>query len=230
MNLYILSGGAVQGLVRTIEPLVAKDGGMRIVGSFGAVGAMKEKFVAGEPCDLIILTETLIAELARQRRVVPDTCAPLGRVRTGVAVREGSPLPELRGAGGLRDALSAANGIYFPDPQRATAGIHFMKILRALGMDQELAGRLRPHPNGATAMREMAAARDEIVIGCTQVTEIVTTPGVRLAGPLPREFELVTTYAVAVSAQAAQPEQARLLAGILAGPQSADVRAACGME
>lgn len=230
MKLHLLSGGAAQALVRSLEPLLAKESGMAMALSFGAVGAMKEKFLSGEPCDLIILTEALIGELARQGRVAPVTCKPLGRVRTGVAVREGSALPDLGGAAGLRSALKAANGIYFPDPERATAGIHFMKVLRTLGLDRELAGRLRPHPNGATAMREMAAAKDENVIGCTQVTEILATTGVRLAGPLPKEFELVTTYAVAVSVRAAHAEQARRLVEILSGPRSVEARAACGFE
>jgi molybdate transport system substrate-binding protein len=230
MNFHVLSGGAAQGLVRALEPLLAKESGMAIAGSFGAVGAMKEKFIAGEPCDLIILTEALIGGLAHDGRVAPETCATLGRVRTGVAVREASALPDLSGASGLRQALRSADGVYFPDPERATAGIHFMKVLRTLGLDRELAGRLRPYPNGAMAMREMAAAKDERVIGCTQVTEILMTPGVRLAGPLPREFELVTAYAAAASATAAHPALARRLVEILSGPQSAAARAACGFE
>ena len=36
-------------------------------------------------------------------------------------------------------ALLAAKGIYFPDPLKATAGIHFMNVLKGLG---KLAGML----------------------------------------------------------------------------------------
>ncbi len=230
MNLHILSGGAAQGLVRKLEPVWVKADGTGIVGSFGAVGAMKDKFMAGAPCDLIILTQALIDDLARKGQVLRETCATLGYVHTGVAVREGEPLPAIKDAGGLRKALGGAQGIYFPDPERATAGIHFMKVLRALGMDRELAARLRPFPNGATAMREMAASKDESVIGCTQISEILATPGVRLIGPLPKEFELATMYSVAVSARSAQTDPALRFAQMLSGPQSAELRAACGFE
>ena len=34
----------------------------------------------------------------------------------------------------IRATLSAATRLLFPDPQRATAGIHFMKVLQALGL------------------------------------------------------------------------------------------------
>ena len=230
MNVHVLSGGAAQGLVGRMEPALRQAEGVGIEGTFGAVGAMKEKFASGAPCDLIILTEALLRELARDGRVIPETCAPLGRVATGVAVLNGAPPPDLSGAAGLRRALTQASGLYFPDPERATAGIHFMKVLRSLGLDAELGPRLRPFPNGGTAMREMAKAADPQALGCTQVTEIVITPGVTLAGPLPKEFELVTGYAVGVSARAAQPEVARRFARMLAGPDGAAARAACGFQ
>jgi molybdate transport system substrate-binding protein len=230
MNLRILGAGAAQGLVRKLEPHVLKSDAASIAGSFGPAGAMREKFVAGEACDLLILTAPMIDELARQGQLLADTCAPLGRVRTGIAAKEGSPPPGIRDAAHLRIALAAAGGVYFPDPERATAGIHFMQVLRKLGLDGELAARLRPFPNGATAMREMAAAQDRLPIGCTQVTEILATPGVRLVGALPQEFELVTVYSVAVPVRSTQSAVARRFAQLLAGPQSAVARSACGFE
>lgn len=217
-------------MVGRMEPALRRKEGVGIEGTFGAVGAMKEKFASGAPCDLIILTDALLQELARDGHVIPETCQPLGGVATGVAVPSGAPLPDLSGAAGLKTALAQASGVYFPDPQRATAGIHFMKVLRSLGLDAELGPRLRPFPNGATAMREMARAADPKVLGCTQVTEIVITPGVTLAGPLPKDFELVTVYAVGVSARAAQPEVARRFARMLAGPDGAAARAAAGFQ
>ncbi len=43
-------------------------------------------------------------------------------------------------------SLLVARGIYFPDPVKATAGIHFMSVLKRLGIDAELASRLQPFP------------------------------------------------------------------------------------
>ncbi len=79
-----------------------------------------------------------------------------GLVKTGVAVKAGSRHPKIGNREELAAAFRAANGIYHPDPDKATAGIHFMNVLKALGLDQELKAKLRPYPNGATAMGEMA--------------------------------------------------------------------------
>ncbi len=228
--LQILSGGAAQGIVGVLEEDFRLATGATVRGTFGAVGAMRDRLLAGEPCDAIILTAALIAALEDSGYVVPGTAVPLGRVRTGVAVRTGESLPAIADGPALRATLLAATGLYFPDPELATAGIHFVKVLRELGIHDAVASRLHPHPNGATAMRELARATGPGLIGCTQITEIRYTPGVMLAGPLPAGFELTTVYAIAVCKAARAPELARLFAAMLSGLDTRALREAAGFE
>ncbi len=230
MTLTILSAGAAKGVVSAMKPPFVAETGVDIEAAFGAVGAMKERLAAGEPCDLVILTAAMIATLEKDGQVEPRTVAPLGRVRTGVAVRAGEALPDLRDSISLRRTLLAATGILFPDPERATAGIHFVSVLERLGIRAEVAARLRTFPNGAAAMQELAQSRGRGLIGCTQITEIMYTHGVTLAGPLPPEFLLATVYAVAVCAKARDPELARRFASLLSGPASRDARERGGFE
>ena len=65
MQLQILSGGAAQGLVHALSSQFKADTGCEIEGTFGAVGAMRDKLLGGAPADMLILTSALIAELAR---------------------------------------------------------------------------------------------------------------------------------------------------------------------
>ena len=229
-SLHILSGGAAQGLVNQLRGNFYNETGRSIEGHFGAVGAMRDRLLSGEPCDVLILTDALIDELTIAGRVQAGSARALGRERTGIAVQSGKAHPAVDTPDALKAALRAARGIYFPDPVRATAGIHFMNVLKRLGLADELAGALRPYPNGATAMKEMSACNEPGLIGCTQVTEIRYTPGVELVGMLPREFELATVYTAAVSSRADQPQAARMLIDLLAAPASAELRRAGGFE
>jgi molybdate transport system substrate-binding protein len=229
-QLHLISGGAAQGLVGQFSERFAAEHGLAIDGTFGAVGLMKDKLLAGAPCDVVILTAALIQELEQQGHVQPGSARPLGIVRTGVAVKAGDPMPDVGTPEALAAALRGAREIYFPDPVKATAGIHFMKVLKALGLDQELAARLRPFPNGATAMREMAAAPGNKLVGCTQVTEILYTSGVQLVGVLPKAYELATVYTAAVCSRAASPAQARALVDLLSAESSRTQRLAGGFE
>ena len=229
-QLHLISGGAAQGLVSQLREGIAAEHGDAFEGTFGAVGLMKDKLLAGAPCDVVILTAALIAELERQGHVVAGSARPLGVVRTGVAVKSGEPVPAVDTPQALAALLRSAQGIYFPDPVKATAGIHFMKVMQTLGVDQELAPRLRPFPNGATAMREMAAAQEPHLVGCTQVTEILYTPGVQLIGVLPSAFELATVYTAAVCSRAADPAAAQALVQLLSAEASRPLRLAGGFE
>jgi molybdate transport system substrate-binding protein len=172
----------------------------------------------------------MVGELAASGLLRGETRAPLGRVRTGIAVRSGAPRPDLSTPEALKAALLAAQEIYFPDPARATAGIHFADVMRQLGIHDLLMARFRTFPNGATAMRELAACDAPGLIGCTQVTEIQYTDGVELVGALPERFELATVYTAAVSARAAEPALAQRFIAMLAGAESQLLRKAGGFE
>ena len=230
MELQVLSGGAAQGLVTALASQFKAETGCDIAGTFGAVGAMRDKILGGARADLLILTAALIAELTLTGHVVAGSAADIGVVRTAIAVRAGDALPPVGDAGALRTALLRADAIYFPDPRLATAGIHFSKVLDQLDIGRDVIMRLRPYPNGATAMRALAGARGESPIGCTQATEIISTPGVALVGALPQQFELATVYTAGVGARAALPDEARRLAAMLSGETSRAERDRVGFE
>ena len=220
----VLSGGAAAAVVRGVQAQFERETGATIQGTFSAVGEMRDRLLAGSPCDVVILTKPLIAQLVASGHVAAGSERSLGLVRTGVAVRAGAAHPAIGDRAQLAAAFRAAREIYYPDPQKATAGIHFMNVLKALGLDQELAAALRPFPNGATAMAEMAKSAEPAAIGCTQETEINYTAGVRLVGSLPKEFELATDYTLGLCTRAQEPELAQRLAALVAGPASEAVR------
>lgn len=226
-HLNLLSGGAAQALVAGLADDFQRSHGANVQGTFGAVGAMRDKLLGGDPCDVLVLTQALIEQLAAQGHVQGASARPLGAVFTGVAVRSGEAVPDVSTPDALKAALAAAPAIYFPDPEKATAGIHFRKVLEALGL-QETQPRWRTFPNGATAMREMAASGQRGAIGCTQVTEILYAQGVELAGLLPKAFELATVYTAAVCTKAADTALASAFVSLLASDEAARLRAHCG--
>ena len=230
MRLELISAGAAKGVVEALADRFRDTHGATIAATFGAVGAMKEKLLAGAPCDAIVLTQSLLDGLVGDGHVRGETIRPLGRVYTGVAVRAGDALPAIETADALRESLRAATNVYIPDPHKATAGIHFMKVVDQLGLREELAARIKSYPNGATAMAELARAIEKRPIGCTQVTEIKHTPGVTLVGVLPKAFELASLYSAAVCTHAEDPELAERFVALVAGPDSKALRATSGFE
>jgi molybdate transport system substrate-binding protein len=207
--LAVLSAGAAQSVVTAL----ARAHGIELQAEFGAVGAMRQRLLEGAPCDLVVLTRALIDELTKKGFVTAS--ADLGRVPTCLAVREGDPLPDPS----LAKALQGKD-VYFPDPEKATAGAHVRKVLDQLGI------QVNPKifPNGATAMRALAKATGN-AIGCTQATEILATPGIKLAAPLAGEFALETMYSAGICRDS--PTARRFLELLLA---SRDLRMEAGFQ
>ena len=227
-SLKILSGGAAQGLVASLAPKFRAMTGLDITGEFGAVGAMADKLRSGTPADIVVLTAAMIAALARDNLVAAASVADIGLVETAVAVRAGNPQVAVRDTTELRQAFLAADAIFVPDTRASTAGIHVAKVLQQLGIADEVAARLKIFPNGATAMRNLAASTSTKPIGCTQSTEIISTEGVMLSGTLPRVCELSTMYTAAVTTRAAMAKHAQRLISLLTDAASRELRIEAG--
>jgi molybdate transport system substrate-binding protein len=227
-SLNILSGGAAQGLVGSLAAAFKAQTGFEITGEFGAVGLMAEKLRKGAPADVVILTAAIVAKLAEEKLVAAASISDVGLVETALAVRAGDPEVTVRDAADLRNLFLAADAIFVPDTKASTAGIHVAKVLAQLGVVDEVTDRLRVFPNGATAMRELAASDARLPIGCTQSTEIISTKGVTLSGSLPPDCELATLYTAGITSQAAHAPEALVLIGLLIGAGEREKRERAG--
>jgi molybdate transport system substrate-binding protein len=77
-------------------------------------------------------------------------------------------------------------------------------------------------------MRGLAESDALRPIGCTQSTEIISTPGVVLSGSLPPGYALSTMYTAAVTTQGANARQAQSLIDLLIGPDQREARERAG--
>lgn len=226
--LHIISAGAALGLTRQ---LLGEQISINVGLNFGAVRTMYDYFVSGVPCDLLLLTRAQIDELDAAGCLVADSIVDVGHVKTGIAVRADTKSdPDIHDAASLKATLAGASSIYCPDMKQSTAGLHVLGMLKQLGIWEDVKNHISEHPNGATAMRMMDTSNDAKSIGCTQVTEILYTPSVRLVGLLPKEFELSTVYTIAVPKRSTNPEAAKAAIATLCSSANLAVRAAAGFD
>ena len=91
--------------------------------------------------------------------------------------------------------MLSARRIAFSDPARgATVGTHFVKVIEALGIKDEVMQKATVAPDGVETMRLVLEKKADL--GVTQMSEIVQANRAALVGPFPKEFELATTFAL----------------------------------
>jgi len=229
-ELNVLCAGAVKGLVLALQGGFEGGAGVRVQATFGAVGALRDALRAGAPCDVFIATDSMVESLQAGGELDAAARRAIGSVQTAIAVPAKAAAPPIDDAAALESTLLAATALYFPDATLSTAGAHVAAMLAQLGLRDAMASRLRMFANGATAMRELVAAADDGAVGCTQATEIVATPGLKLVGALPAPFALATVYSAALGKGARDGDAARRFIEAVAGASSAALRVAGGFD
>jgi molybdate transport system substrate-binding protein len=206
-SVNVLSAGAVRAIITELAREFEQETGNRVTLTFGPVGVVRQKLAAGEPADLVILTDVAVDEVARQGRVVAGSRTDIARTGMGIGVREGAPRPDISTPEALKQTLLAAKSLVYVDPaQGATSGIHFASVLKRLGIAEAVAGKTRLVAGGYPA--ELVAT-GEVELVAHQISEIVPVKGVTLVGPLPKELQKVTVYSTGLATASTAGETAR---------------------
>jgi len=191
----IYAAAAVKTSLTEIATTHERATGTSVSVVFDSAGATQRNYLADPDADLLITTPVRIEEVQRTGALPAGTTIVLGTTVAGIAVPPGTAKPNISDADNLRAALLAADRIAFSDPSRgATVGNHFLTVIDALGIRDEVFAKATLAPNGIETMR--LVLEEGVDIGITQSVEILQADREALAGPFPREFELATAYAL----------------------------------
>ena len=224
-ELTVLSSNATRPVLDALAPEFERTANLRILFRFAPSAELKARIEKGEAFDVAFLTATLVDELVALGRVDAATRATIARAGVGVAIRKGARKPDLSSADALRRTLLEARSIAYVG-QGVTAGI-LRNLGERLGIAEEMRAKTRIL-SGVTAAEAVSSGEAEL--GFTQVSEILPHPGVELAGPLPPEVQVYTTFQAVVGSSARQPEAARLWIRFLTDPAVFPVIRAKGLE
>lgn len=215
-EIKVLSAGAVKAIVTELAEAYTRETGNTVALAFGTAGVTRGKLQAGEPADVVVLTDVAIDQIAEQGLVVKGTRTDIGRTAIGVGVRDGATRPDIATPEAFKQALLAAKSITYVDPaQGATSGIHLAGVLQRLGIADAVKDKTRLVPGGYPAE---LVAKGEVELVVHQISEILPVKGVTLVGPLPGELQKLTVYSAGLAAKSAQPEAARAFIAFLTRP------------
>jgi molybdate transport system substrate-binding protein len=180
---------------------------------------------AGEPFDLLVAAPAQIDGLVNGGVILPDTRTDLTRSGIGVEARAGAPKPDVSTVQAFQRALLGASSIaYLKEGQ---SGMYLDVMLERLGIAAAIESKVRRLETDTVSE---LVANGEIELGMVVITQIMTTPGVELVGPLPAELQTYVTFTGGVSTASREPDAAVELIRFLRGPVALPVIKAQGME
>lgn len=219
--------GVLDGLVAEFE----RTTGHKVGIAYATAGVIRNRIRDGEAADVVILPRPMMEELQRQGRIPPGAVPDLARSAVGVAVRRGTPKPDISSVDAFKRSLLAASSISYADPARGGAtGVLITRVLDHLGLTGQMKPKTVFPPAGQLAVQ--VVARGDAEVALTQPMEVLSQPSLDLVGLLPSELQSPAdfTFSVSVIANAPQPQLAAALVAFLEGPTARAVLKMKGME
>ena len=221
----VLATNAVKSVLEELVPQFERSSGHKVTIRAAPSADLKAQIEKGETFDLTILTAAAIDDLIKQGKLAATTRAHFATAGAGVAIRRGSPKPDISTTDAFKRALLDAKSIAYV--ATGATGANMRRIFEKLGIAEEMLKKTKLL-SGISAPD--AIARGDAELGFTQISEILPVAGAELAGPLPPELQILTVHPMAVSMSAASPEAAKSLLDFLRAPAAAALIKAKGMD
>jgi molybdate transport system substrate-binding protein len=194
-NVKIYAAAVVKTPLTAIAADYEKATGNQITLVFDTAGATAQRYRADPEATLLITTVPLIRDAENAGALRDGTVTLLGSTVAGVAVPPASTKPDVSTPETLKAALLAAKRIAVSDPARgATVGTHFMRVIEALGVKDEVLRKITFASDGFATMR--LVLDEGVDIGVSQSSEILQSNPDAMAGPFPKEFALPTDFSL----------------------------------
>ncbi|MCE2539220.1 MAG: substrate-binding domain-containing protein [Acidobacteria bacterium] len=226
----VVTSGGLAAAYDALAPRFEARTDLRLVTAYGASGggatdSIPARLERGERFDLLIMSQAGLNALAEQGLIRPDTRVDLASSSIGMAVLEGAPLPDISTPEAFVATLLAAESIGY---SASVSGTYVStELFPRLGLDEQLAPKSRRIVSERVAA---VVARGEVEIGFQQVSEILSIEGAAYAGPIPDEYQRVTTFSAGIATDAENPAGAQRLIDFLLSDDAAATIAETGLE
>ena len=225
----VLISGGFHGPYNALLPEFERASGIKVTTGSGASQGTGPQTIAaqlirGVAADIVILSREGLDDLIAAKRIIAGTDIDLARVPIGVAVRAGTPKPDVSTVEAFRQALLAAKTVAIPG---STSGIWLTTdLFPKLGIAEKVNVKLTPRGTDSAAM--VAAGDADLAVQPT--SEIMHAPGVDFAGNIAAEIQFVQTFSAAVVNGSEQAEDCKRLIEYLASAHASAIIRKSGME
>lgn len=183
--------------------------------SYGPSAQLVKRIGDGETADAAVLTGPGFDDMAKLGKLVAASRVAVARSATMLAVKQGTPRPDISTVEKFRQAMLNAKSVAYSGPGSGASGAHIAKVVEQLGIAAALKPKTILGPGGPAGLIGNYLVRGEAEIGIQQDSELMAVPGVDIVGPLPGELALTTEFVFGVHTGAKDEAAAKALGAFL---------------
>jgi len=215
----VFTSVALTAAFNEISPIFEQKTGHKLIIDFNLAAVQKKRLVEGDRADVIILTRSMMEDLAKEKKLAPGDLVNVAGTPVALAARAGVPKPDISTVEAFKQTLLSARSISYADPAKGgLSGVVASKAIERLGIAEQMKAKTTLVPG---AQSPDLVAKGEVELGIAQASEIVPIAGTQLVGPLPGELGSMTLFTGAVGAETQSADAAKALIDFLSGPEAA---------
>ena len=225
-DVKILCSTALRRVVEDLGPRFEGASGQRLVIQYGTSTSLGQRIETGEPFDLAVLTPELIDRLVARGAIVAGTRTSIARAPMALAIRSGTPKPDVTTTRALTATLIAAPSIAYA--REGAAGLYFTGLIDRLGIAREVTQKSVLTESGSQVSQAVATGSAEM--GVLPLSEILGASGIDVLGTFPRDVQGYAAMVGGIGTGAANARAAQQFIDFLMSPDATPVIERAGME
>ena len=221
----IMSGLALEVAInRFLKAPFEAESGFKLDIDWRPTAAIMKSIDEGQRADMVIAISDAMDKLVAGGIVRADTRTVLADSVLGVGVRAGAARPDVSTMEAFKRAMVEARAVAYS--KAGASGIYFAGLIARLGIAEAVNAKAVVIPMGFTAEK---VASGEADLAVQQISELMTVPGIDVAGPFPAEIQVESRFEAAIFTDAGNAAGAAAFLRCLTSAQAAQAYADGGL-
>ncbi len=228
-DITIISTGNIRPELEELRGPFESSTGNKITFKIQGAAATQKLVTEGAAGDAVIGPRPMFDALLAKGRVRPGSIVDIAQSSVGVAVRAGSPAPDISTDEKFKQLLLDAQSIVYPDPAKGSLGGNYLaKLIVQWGIADQLEAKSQLMDGGVPTAHVVADGKAQF--GINQIAEMRPVPGLTFLDPLPPILTNKIVMSAAVLDSAQEPKAAAAWIAFISSPAAAPVIKTHGME
>jgi molybdate transport system substrate-binding protein len=224
-EIRVIASPGLTAAFKVLAPQFEHASGNTLAFQYGLEAAQKQQIQSGNFDLAIVPANTLDGEI-KDGKIVAESRTAVALAQLSVGVRAGAAKPDVSSVDAFKRAMIAATSVAYAVDE--STGKQITKDFERLGIAEIMKAKTKPQKKVTLVWQAIASGEAEL--GFSFTSNLLSAPGVQLAGPFPPELQYSVGMVAGIPGTAHEKDAAKAFIKFLLTPQAAAVFKSKGLE
>jgi molybdate transport system substrate-binding protein len=224
-EIRVIASPGLTAAFKVLAPQYEHASGNTLIFQYGLEAAQKQQIQSGNIDLAIVPANTLSGEI-KDGKIVAESRTAVALAQLSVGVRAGAAKPDVSSVDAFKRAMIAATSVAYAVDE--STGKQIDKDFERLGIAEIMKAKTKPQKTVTLVWQAVASGEAEL--GFSFTSNLLSAPGVQLAGPFPPELQYSIAMVAGIPGTAHEKGAAKAFIKFLLTPEAVAVFKSKGLE